>query len=216
VKFRHSKGQKFVKVEMNNEEKAFNRFFKQLKIEDQKPASGRILLSEPFLADPNFTHSVILLVRHDTEGSVGFTINHPSDTKLNEILVDFPSTNSLVYVGGPVSNESLFYLHTLGNKLSGSIKIQEGLYWGGDFEELKELVASGQVSETEIIYLVGYSGWESGQLERELNKHSWIVTDISTENVFSGKSRELWNELLTLKSEAFKIVSNFPEDPNLN
>lgn len=201
---------------MNNEEKAFNRFFKQLKIEDQIPASGRVLLSEPFLADPNFTHSVILLVRHDSEGSVGFTINHPSDTKLNEILEDFPLTDSYVYVGGPVSNESLFYLHKLGDKLKGSIKIQEGLYWGGDFDELKSLVVSGQVADDDIIYLVGYSGWEPKQLEGELTNHSWIITDINTENVFSGKSRELWNELLTLKSESFKIVANFPEDPSLN
>ena len=140
---------------MNNEEKAFNRFFKQLKIEDQKPASGRVLLSEPFLADPNFTHSAILLVRHDAEGSVGFTINHPSDTKLNEILDNFPPTNAFVFVGGPVSNESLFYLHTLGDKLSGSIKIQEGLYWGGDFEELKSMMESGMVSEHQIMFLVG-------------------------------------------------------------
>jgi len=201
---------------MNNEEKAFNRFFKQLKIEDQKPASGRVLLSEPFLADPNFTHSAILLVRHDAEGSVGFTINHPSDTKLNEIIDDFPPTNSFVFVGGPVSNDSLFYLHTLGDKLSGSIKIQEGLYWGGDFEELKSMMESGTVSEHQIMFLVGYSGWGSDQLEAELKSHSWIVADISTENVFKGKSRELWNELLTLKSEAFQIVSNFPEDPSLN
>ena len=201
---------------MNNEEKAFNRFFKQLKIEDQKPASGRVLLSEPFLADPNFTHSVILLVRHDAEGSVGFTINHLSDTKLNEVLDDLPLSNSCVYVGGPVSNESLFYLHTLGDKLTGSIKIQEGLYWGGDFEELKTMIESGKVSENEIMFLVGYSGWDSHQLEGELKSHSWIVADISTDNVFKGKGRELWNELLTRKSKAFQIVSNFPENPSLN
>ena len=201
---------------MNNEEKAFNRFFKQLKIEDQKPASGRVLISEPFLADPNFTHSVILLVRHDAEGSVGFTINHLSDTKLNEVLDDLPLSNSCVYVGGPVSNESLFYLHTLGDKLTGSIKIQEGLYWGGDFEELKTMIESGKVSENEIMFLVGYSGWDSDQLEDELKSHSWIVADISTDNVFKGKGRELWNELLTRKSKAFQIVSNFPENPSLN
>lgn len=201
---------------MSIEEKAFNRFFQQLKIEDQKPAAGRVLLSEPFLADPNFTHSVVLLVRHDEEGSVGFTINYESDTLLHEILDDFPPTNANVFIGGPVSNESLFYLHTLGDKLKDAIKIQEGLYWGGDFGELKKLVASGAVAENEIIYLVGYSGWESGQLNEELEAHSWIVSDISTAAVFEKKGRELWNELLSKKSESFKIVNNFPDDPSLN
>ncbi len=201
---------------MNNKEKAFNRFFRQLRVEDQKPATGRILLSEPFLADPNFVHSVILLVRHDAEGSVGFTINHKSETQLNEILEDFPEVDAPVYIGGPVSNESLFYLHGIGDKLTGSIKIQEGLYWGGDFEELKNLLAAGKVNLDEFIFLVGYSGWEKEQLEGELAQHSWIVTDISTQTVFSNNYETIWNELLTNFNKAFKIVSNFPEDPSLN
>lgn len=200
---------------MTKEEKAFKKFFEQLKVDHQQPVSGRVLLSEPFLGDPNFTKSVVLLVRHDDEGSVGFTINHPSETGINEIIDDFPAIDAPVYIGGPVSNESLFYLHNNAD-LPNSIKIQEELYWGGDFEALKTFIIEKKIKQKEILFLVGYSGWESEQLSNELAAHSWIVSDIASSEVFKNDSENLWNELLARKSNAFRILSNFPEDPSLN
>lgn len=200
---------------MTKEERALKKFFERLKIEDQKAAAGRVLLSEPFLGDPNFTQSVVILVRHDKEGSVGFTINQPSLTWINEILDDFPQIDAPVYIGGPVSNESLFYIHKI-PELSNSIKILEGLYWGGDFPELKQMIAEGKVDPKDILFLVGYSGWESGQLKGELEQHSWIVSDIGSNEVFTSNKNNLWQELLKRESEAFGIISNFPEDPSLN
>ena len=94
--------------------------------------AGSLLISEPFLADSCFKRSVVLLSEHDKHGTLGFILNKPTDLKLNEAVEDFPEFNVPLYFGGPVDTETLFYIHTLGNKLEGSREIAAGVFWGGD------------------------------------------------------------------------------------
>ncbi|UTW62049.1 YqgE/AlgH family protein [bacterium SCSIO 12741] len=200
----------------NREEEAFDAFFRKLNNQQQLAEKGKILLSEPFLSDPNFSRSVVLLVRHDPEGSVGFVLNRESDFYINEVVDDFPDFESRVFIGGPVGRESLFYLHSLGDKLEGSFKVQRNLYWGGNFDLLKELIDKGEVDPKQIRFFVGYSGWESGQLEQEMEEKSWIVTKAASSEVLIKNTGRLWGRLLNKLGDSYRIISNFPKDPHLN
>ncbi|MCB0481750.1 MAG: YqgE/AlgH family protein [Flavobacteriales bacterium] len=199
-----------------NKGRAFDKFFNQLDFSNGEPACGKLLISEPFLADPNFNHTVILLVRHNEEGSLGFVLNNPSPFTINEVVDSFPPFGNDVGIGGPVGVNSLFYIHKIGEKLAGSYSITDGLYWGGDFEILKEMVRNKEVSPSDILFFVGYSGWEPKQLEREIKDESWIVTDTTLNEVMKQSGKTMWADVLKERGKALKILSNFPADPALN
>src|SRR5215204_6333021 len=100
-----------------------------------KPEKGRLLISEPFLPDPNFERTVVLLCEHNAEGSFGFVLNKPSAIKVNEVMEDFSNFDTVVFVGGPVQQDTLHFIHRNVN-IENAIDIAENIYWGGDFESL--------------------------------------------------------------------------------
>lgn len=190
-------------------------FFESINFELESPGKGKVLISEPFLPDPNFSRTVVLLAEHNEEGSVGFVLNRISTYQIHDIMDDFPDFDANVYVGGPVGLNQLFFIHTLGEKIEQSQKIIDGLYWGGNFEHLKLLIEANEVAPEQIRFFAGYSGWANGQLDEEINEKSWIVAPTSTEQVMS-QSEEYWQDVMKSLGDKFKIMSNFPEDPSLN
>lgn len=182
-----------------------------------KPEKGKILISEPFLIDPNFKRSIVLLCEHNEDGSVGFILNKPTQVKLNQVMEeDFPEFDAPVYFGGPVQINTLQFIHKLGDTLEGSTEIGDGLYWGGSFEILKLLIESKQVKSSDFRFFIGYSGWSVGQLEDEMKINSWIVTSTESENLFSDEPDKLWGEILKKMGKKFAILASFPEDPSVN
>ena len=102
------------------------------------PSRGKILISEPFLRDATFGRSVILLVDHTEEGTMGLVINKQLPLLLNDVITEFKYLDEIpLYKGGPVATDTLFYLHTL-EKIPGSIPVSKGLFLNGDFEEIKK------------------------------------------------------------------------------
>ena len=89
-------------------------------------------------------------------------------------------------------------------------------FWGGDYEQLKFLIDTGQVSNSEIRFFAGYSGWEADQLDNELGEKSWMLTAPNAELTFFGEPTKLWSEVLRSMGSEFAILANFPEDPSLN
>jgi putative AlgH/UPF0301 family transcriptional regulator len=90
-----------------------------------KPAPGKILISEPFLYDHYFKRSVVLLADHNKEGSFGVIINKPMAVDFNEVVKDFPGFVDDLYLGGPVSTNNLFYVHTLGDQITAARQAQQ-------------------------------------------------------------------------------------------
>ena len=129
---------------------------------------GRVLISEPFLNDTYFKRSVVLLTEHSDEGTVGFVLNKPVEMSVNEVLEDFPKTNAHISIGGPVNTNTIHYIHTFGERLPNSVQVMEDLYWGGDFEFLKEMMESGLIKGPQIRFFLGYAGWSPKQLDSEL------------------------------------------------
>lgn len=179
------------------------------------PQKGRILISEPFLAGDFFSRSTVLLVDYSSSGAVGFILNKPYEAQINELFSLSSIFVSEVFVGGPVSDDSLFYIHTLGDKIQGSINIKDELFWGGNFEELKSVILSGKAKAEQVKFFVGYSGWSPGQLEEEISGNSWLVADVDSKRVMKS-TRNLWLESVKKAGRHYETWLNFPEDPNSN
>ncbi len=180
------------------------------------PDKGKILVSEPYLPDPNFERSIVLLCEHNVDGSFGFVLNKPSLAKLGDVMEGLDKFNATIFIGGPVQQDTLHYLHTY-PELSGSIQITDDVYWGGEFDNLKFLVNTDQLDPTNIKFFLGYSGWSEGQLNEELEADSWIVSNkFDSELVFETDPKQMWKKSLDSLGGRFSIYSNYPEDPRMN
>lgn len=180
-----------------------------------KPKQGIILISEPSLRDFYFRQSVVLLAEHNEEGSFGIIINKPIETRLNEILGDFPDFDAPVFLGGPVKTDSLFFIHTKDN-IDNSLKIMEGLYWGGDIEMIKGMMDIRMITERDIRFFIGYSGWSPSQLDREISEKSWVLSHSSAAEVIGGEPEKKWGNYLKNMGNDYAIWANFPSDPAYN
>ena len=181
-----------------------------------RPSAGRFLVSEPFMHDENFQRSVVLLVEHNENGSLGFVMNRQLKVKINEVVDGLPEFNAPVFVGGPVERSTLHFVHRLGDQLDGSHQIAEDLYWAGDFSKLKEMILLGEAEAQDILFFVGYSGWGTGQLDTELERKSWIVAPENSSFVFQKDYTDLWREVLQGMGDKYRIISNYPVDPRMN
>jgi putative transcriptional regulator len=183
----------------------------------EKPATGSLLAAEPFLDDPNFERSIVLITDHkDDEGSIGFVINKPLDIHLDDIVLGFPSLNTSVFHGGPVQQDNLYFIHRKGDLIPGSQLIKDDLYWGGDLEPLKEMIKCKLLTANDIRFFLGYSGWGLGQLSAEIEEKSWLVLEHSDLNIFENKADELWKNLLLELGGTYSLWANSPVDPSLN
>lgn len=180
------------------------------------PVKGNILLSEPFLRDPNFARSVVLLTEHNEEGTIGFILNKPISYRINEIVDDFPEFDAPVYMGGPVQRDSLHFIHRIEALAEEGDEVAPGVYWGGDFEKLKDMIRIGVVLPSDIRFFVGYSGWGPKQLEDEMQMKSWIVSSRSDKFAFADRSESLWGEILQAMGGKYRAMAHYPVDPSLN
>lgn len=180
------------------------------------PQKGSLLVAEPFLGDTNFDRSVILLTEHNEDGSVGFVINKPLQLALDDIVIGFPSLECIIYHGGPVQQDNLYFLHNKGNLIPGSDAIGNELYWGGELEPLKEMIKLGLITSSDIRFFLGYSGWGAGQLDAELQQKSWLVLDSNVIDPFNDEADEMWKKILMEVGGNYPLWANSPIDPNLN
>lgn len=181
----------------------------------QKPEKGKFLISAPHLTDI-FRRSVIYLVEHDENGSVGFVINRPLKYNIDEVIDDFPEFNTKVFLGGPVQTELVNFIHKEPDKILGGYEIHNGIYWGGNFDSLKVLIDTKALNPADFRFFIGYAGWSPKQLEDELKENSWYVTDADVNFIFSNKPEKLWQNILKSMGGEFAIISTFPDDPSVN
>ena len=189
-------------------------FFK-VENENMTPEQGRVLISEPLLNDSYFKRSVVLLTEYSGDGAVGFVLNKPIDLPINEVIDDFPKFNATIYVGGPVAKDSIHFLHTLPDLIPNSVHVKDNIYWGGDFERIKELVSEGLIKPSQIRFFLGYSGWSPKQLDEEIENNAWLISEINSEKIMQP-DHSLWTKTLEELGEKYRIWTNCPENPSLN
>ncbi len=174
-------------------------------------------MAEPFMEDPNFKRTVIILAQHnDEDGSFGFVLTRQAPLALESVVDGLEGFEAPLFIGGPVAIDTLHYLHTVGDLLPGSVEVVPGLYWGGNFEILQELVQEGKVKPEQFKFFLGYSGWDAGQLEEEMEDNSWIVHQAKAKHIFKTASISLWKKVLQEKGGDYAMMVNFPENPILN
>lgn len=179
-------------------------------------SQNKILIAKPFLQDAFFRRSVILLADHNKSGSVGFIMNRPIQIKLNDLIKEFSGADIPVFLGGPVSQDQLFFVHPYGDKIAGSHFIGNGYFWNGDYHDLLQLSKEGEINQNKIKFLLGYSGWSSGQLEDEIKSDSWLISDCHYQNLLRNAKQEIWRNELERIGNRYSVLSNFPSDPWMN
>lgn len=181
------------------------------------PKKGSILISDPFLADGYFTRSVVILCDYSNDGSFGLVLTNYLEIDFSTIDASFPIPNAKVSVGGPVDTEHLFYIHQFGSAIEESILIKENLYFGGNYSQLQQLLQLNKENEKKVRFFLGYAGWGATQLVEELKENAWIVVDnISVEEIMNTDEPEFWKYCLEKQGTRFKIISQFPLNPNEN
>lgn len=181
-----------------------------------EPGAGIILISDPFLKDPNFMRTAVFLCEHNEEGSFGFVLNRPFEQRLDEFVPDLEGFVIPVYFGGPVQPDTLHFLHNIPALKPQAQKIFDDVYWGGDFTEVIRLIKDRQLDLDKIRFFLGYSGWSEGQLEDELEQKSWLTVKGNNKLVFGTETGEVWKEAVLQLEEQYHPIVHYPIDPQLN
>jgi putative transcriptional regulator len=181
------------------------------------PHKGGLLLSEPFLDDPNFRRTVVLLCEHNEEGSVGFIINRLLSATTSELVPDLLDGDYPVFYGGPVEPNTLHYIFKSKIEVSGARHILHDIFWGGDIGELNELLITGKISNNDIRFFVGYSGWAPQQLDEEIAQLAWWTARLHQASwVFDDDIENIWGNIVKHLGKDYAHMANAPEDPQWN
>jgi putative transcriptional regulator len=184
--------------------------------EDKIPEKGKILISEPFLPDTFFNRTVVYLADHTAEGSVGFILNKKLEIKVCDAISGFDNWKEYLSMGGPVAPDTLHYLHNMGDKIPKSVWVDENIFWGGEIDFIRDLIRRGKISNSQIRFFLGYSGWTAGQLGRELKENSWVIARINTDIVINNKVDYTWKRVLRSFTSKYRMWAEFPESPDMN
>lgn len=183
------------------------------------PTRGAFLVASPKLLDPNFMHSVVLLVDHGPQGSYGVIVNRRAELTLEDVGTDgplFEGRGDPLWFGGPVGAEQLQVLHGLGETVPGSLAVLPGVQLGGDPQVLRRLLAGDEAVAAPAKFVVGYSGWGAKQLEGELREGAWVLCPGAERFVFDADPETLWRRVLRARGGPYAELADLPPDPTWN
>lgn len=178
------------------------------------------LVASPTLLDPNFKKTVVLLIDHRSEGSLGFVVNRPARLTFKGVVEDLGMTSQVrpppevpVLVGGPVAPHTgwIVFDPTLSAlPTDGSIDVTEHLRVSASREMLRLLAQAPHGRRHQLV--LGYAGWGAGQLDQEIKQGAWIPVDLSERVVFDTPFEERWESALqTLGINPMHLVGRAPE-----
>ncbi|MBO9639939.1 MAG: YqgE/AlgH family protein [Siphonobacter aquaeclarae] len=182
----------------------------------QKVTKGSVLLAEPFLGDENFERSVVLMCEHNPQGSFGLVLTQTTELLLDDVIDDDIYPDVPLFVGGPVEKNTLHFIHRRPDIIEGSVELGERLFWSGNFQQIKQLLNLGTLPVADIRFFIGYSGWSAGQLDGEIARDSWIVSQSESDLFFDCATDQLWRTILRNMGGAYRVLSHYPTDPRLN
>jgi putative transcriptional regulator len=187
---------------------------------DRTVVPGALLVSVPQMLDPNFMHTVVLMVEHGEGGALGLVVNQLTELRLGDLVEGHPLLDGFdfpVHSGGPVGRDSLQFVHRLPHVIGGGVDLDDGLALGGRLEDLAEGLASGDASPENLRFFVGYSGWGVGQLEAEFDTGSWVPAPPSADLCFAEEQGEpVWRQVLQGLGDAGQALAQLPPDVTWN
>ena len=180
------------------------------------PAPGILLIADPFLKDPNFLRTVVFLCEHKEDGSFGFVLNRKYENTLGELIPELEGLDVPVYYGGPVQMDTIHFLHQYPDEIPGALEVIKGVYWGGDFDMVVNMIKKEAIDFNKIRFYIGYSGWSNGQLNNEMTEKTWLTVEATRKLIFHRNYEEIWRDSLKHLGGDYEIMVNFPIDPQLN
>lgn len=182
-----------------------------------EPAKGKLLLSDPFMDEEFFRRSVVFICDYNEEGSFGFIVNNYLPLNLRELGPNFPDIVAQLTIGGPIDNDNLYFIHTLGNQIEEALPITDKIYLGGNFEQLTKIIEQNPETLKQVRFFIGYSGWSKAQLEDEIKENNWVVINLpSVDELFKDKAKHTWNSYMQRLGGKFKIYASSPLNPSNN
>ncbi len=167
----------------------------------KRPGPGVLLVATPLLGDPNFSRSVVLLLQHDAEGSLGVVLDRPTTIAVDEYLPDWgpvAAPPAVVFHGGPVDAEV-----GIGVCLKhGSIEVVQ--------------LDTEPLDNASVRIFAGYAGWGPGQLEDELDEDAWFTIDFRPDDLLTDRPEELWTAVLRRQPGHLAFYATYPADPMQN
>ncbi|MCC7232592.1 MAG: YqgE/AlgH family protein [Bacteroidia bacterium] len=171
--------------------------------------TGSILIAQPFWQDETWQRSVIMIIEHEEEGTVGLLLNKKTNALVRDFVVDLPVDQELMY-GGPADLHYINYIHE-NPRFPGAHILGNGLFLGGDSEFLLKKGASfGNIN-----FYAGFVKWYPKQLEDEILQGKWWVGNINNRQLFNTASRDLWHISLLRSGHVYGLLYPF-NDPSLN
>lgn len=195
------------------------RFKRGWRITVNDSLSGKLVLASPTMGDPNFEHTVILMVEHSDDGALGLVLNRPSDMRIDDVwgqISTMPCTlDQALLRGGPCPGP-LMLLH--GQPELAQVEVCEGVCFTTEEPLVRELLEN---QATPVSFFLGYAGWGPGQLEEELNQGSWLIARASREVVFDPDADDgLWMRIITNIDRSIAMLALnpnlMPNDPSMN
>ena len=181
-----------------------------------KPKTGSVLVAEPsIIGDVSFQRSVVLIADHSDKGSIGFILNKPLTYTLADIIPNI-TQEFRIFNGGPVEQDSLYFVHKIPHLIPNSVEISSGIFWGGDFSIVSKLIATGQISPEEIKFFLGYSGWSTDQLYDEMTSNSWVIVNSDVHEMISRPTEDFWRNIMLNLGGDYPLWANAPENPSYN
>jgi putative transcriptional regulator len=182
---------------------------------DTNLQTGKILIAEPFSRSEYFKKAIVLLTEHGPNGTVGFILNKFVSFRMHDLMYNFPEFDVPVSIGGPVRADSVHFLHTVGDMIPNNQHVIGNIYWGGDIEIAKILISEKLIQPNQIRFFMGYSGWDIGQLENEIQDEHWILSQTSEKNIMET-GENIWEDVLSNWGEKYRFWKNVPIDPIYN
>jgi len=162
------------------------------------PAAGMFLVARRELPDPNFDHTVVLIVHHDDDGTLGLVVNRRSHARLADALPDFPGaarSPHRIFIGGPVATEQIVLLVRNEKAQEGLTTILDNVHFGADGDLLELLLRKHKPARDLRLY-AGHAGWAPGQLHYEIARGDWHLLPADADSVFASDAEGLWERLI--------------------
>jgi putative transcriptional regulator len=176
--------------------------------QDDEPAPGMFLVAQRSLHDPFFGQTVILLLQHDANGSLGLIINRKFNLQLSDAVKDIDKVEAskhALFFGGPLGTHRVFMLMRHGDATDHAHQIASDIYFSAHRDVLEHLLER-KTPDSELRLFLGHASWSAGQLAGELMRGSWHLAEGDSEAVFDAASNGLWEQMIeTLEPKGIEV-----------
>jgi putative transcriptional regulator len=173
---------------------------------------GKSLVSSRDLSDPNFAESVVLLVQHDQDGTVGLMINHRTRVPISRVIRNLDAGKhgaDLIYVGGPVQMVAVLGLFRSRQKPDEGISVLRDVYLISSKALLEKAITATSSAGDLRLYL-GYCGWGAGQLDNEVRRGAWWIFEANAATVFDPNPGSVWSRLIARTEQQIAETAQEP------